>query len=450
MGRFGTAGIRGSVKTNVTPELAVSVGRALGNEVGNIVVGRDGRTTGEALLQSAVAGALSSGATVDRIGIVPTSALAFESKGCAGIMITASHNPPNDNGLKLFIDGQELTADQETTIEAAIEQPEPAVDWNEWGNTIGSNSVDRYLDTVEQYVTDFTDSPMPGCSIAIDCGNGTGGRVTPKLLTRLGCDVHVLNGRVDGHFPARASKPQEKTLGDLQNYVRASEAICGFAHDGDADRIVVLDSDGQIVHEDTVLAILAHEYVRQSDVSDPIVLTTINASSRIDNHVDRVGGRIVRTRLGGLHDEIHHRIRTNADGIVVFAAEPWKHMHPALGRWIDGIVSAGLLASLIAEAGGVRPLTAPIQELPYRKTSIPCDTSVHNDLFADLSQLLPESYPGAAIDTSIGIRMSWDEGWALVRPSGTEPKIRLYIEHPRADELESDLLQTIRAVRTEQ
>ena len=449
MVRFGTAGIRGSVTDTVTPSVAVSVGEALGSQEETVVIGRDGRTSGQSILQAVSAGVMSAGGTVEDLGIVPTSTVAFASQHRAGIMVTASHNPPRDNGLKLFVDGEELSSAGEKHIETRIENGQSPAEWQHWGEFSRQNILADYRKELHSYLRELTGKVSASLSIAVDCGNGTGGLVTPQLLTDLGADVHTLNGRVDGHFPARPSKPHKKTLADVAAYVRASPVDCGFAHDGDADRIVVLDQDGTIVHEDTVLAILAHYYVSQSDVEDPVVVTTINASDRIDDRVIEAGGRVERTRLGGLHDGISDILASDPSASVVFAAEPWKHMHPGFGGWIDGIVSAGLLTLIIDQSGGIEKLRKSISERPYRKTSIDCATAVRESVMRHLADELERTFPEATIDQTGGIRLTWQTGWALLRPSGTEPKIRVYIEHDNAAMLEETFVGMVKTVRDE-
>src|SRR5699024_6814680 len=165
-------------------------------------------------------------------------------------------------------------------------------------------------------------------------------------------------------------KPTPETLGDLQEFLADDDADLGIAHDGDADRIVVLDGQGDIVHEDTIVAMLAEHYVRESDAEDPVVVTTPNASSRIDERVAAAGGRVERVRLGALHEGIA-AARAASEARVVFAAEPWKHIHLGFGPWIDGVASAAVLARLIADSG-LDALREPITELPYRKASVEC------------------------------------------------------------------------------
>ncbi|MFB6303182.1 MAG: phosphomannomutase [Haloferacaceae archaeon] len=439
MDLFGTAGIRGDAAEEVPPTLALSVGRALGNRIRErtardesgvgdgteVVVGRDGRVTGPALLSAAVAGVASAGVPVRRLGVVPTPAVAFASRGRHGLAVTASHNPPADNGLKLFADGVEFDRDAERAIAARIGGDGTPAPWNEWTDPEHEAVLDDYRAAVVTYAREHG-AALDGLRVAVDAGTGTAALVTPQVLRELGADVVTLNAQVDGHFPARESKPTPESLADFRAFVADDDAGLGIAHDGDADRIVVLDGSGAVVHEDTVVAVLAEHYVRASDAADPVVVTTPNASGRIDDRVRAAGGRVERTRLGALHEGI--AVARDDGGAVAFAAEPWKHLHPAFGGWIDGVASAAVLARLVA-ASGLDALRDPVEERPYRKTSVPCPDDRKAAAMARLETDLPAAFPDADVNTEHGVRLDRpDDSWVLVRPSGTEPYLRVYAE----------------------
>ncbi|MFP9061594.1 phosphopentomutase/phosphoglucosamine mutase [Natrialbaceae archaeon A-chndr2] len=440
---FGTAGIRGPVEETVTPELALAVGKAVGEPGRRVVVGRDGRETGPALAAAMEAGLESAGADVSRIGQVPTPTLAFASRGRHGVMITASHNPAADNGIKLLADGVEYDREAERAIEAQIDAPTQA-SWDEWGRHRTEDVLDAYRATVADYVRaqfgETSGPPLEGLSVAIDCGNGVGSLASPQVLERLGADVVGVNATIDGHFPARASKPTAETLTDFSAFLEDGRFGLGLAHDGDADRLVVLDGDGTVVHEDTVLALVARHYTETSDVEDPVVVTTPNASARIDEQVREAGGRVERVRLGALHEGIA-RVRENADSetAVVFAAEPWKHIHTAFGGWIDGVCSSAVVSALVVEAGSLEALRDPVTERPYRKVSIDCPDDRKESVMEALETTLPASFEGGDVDTNYGVRLEFpDASWLLVRPSGTEPYVRLYAESDDVEALVAD------------
>ncbi|MGM0447668.1 MAG: phosphomannomutase [Methanobacteriota archaeon] len=481
MDLFGTAGIRGGVEARVTPALALAVGRAVGAEIRSrseelpaestpeptVVLARDGRVTGPALAAAMEAGLSAGGVAVRRAGQLPTPALAHASRGRYGVMLTASHNPPTDNGIKLFRDGTEFDRDAERAVESRVADEERVAPWDEWTEPTRTDPLGGYLDDVREYAAGFG-APLDGLRVAVDCGNGMSAPATPTVLRELGADVVTLNGNVDGHFPGRGSKPTPETLADLRAFVAdANEGVenpgrppetggdgdgeaegfaFGIGHDGDADRIVIVDADGEVVHEDTVLAVLAERYTRTSDAADPVVVTTPNASGRIDERVRDAGGRVERVRLGALHEGIAAvREAAAADGAggddtrVVFAAEPWKHIHVAFGGWIDGVTSAAVIARLVADEG-LEALREPVTERPYRKVSVSCPDDAKAPVMDRLEATLPEAFPEAAVDTDHGVRLEFDDAsWTLVRPSGTEPYVRVYAESDDVDALVADV-----------
>jgi len=445
---FGTAGIRGSARERVTPALALAVGRAVGadaveegteSRLPEVVVGRDGRTTGPALAAAVEAGVESAGADVRRAGVLPTPALAFASRDRYGVMLTASHNPPTDNGVKVFVDGEEYDSRRERRVEARVADEEPPAAWDAWGGAETIEALPPYREAVVAYARGHGAS-ADGLSVAVDCGNGMAALGTPGVLRELGARVVTLNGQVDGHFPGRESKPTPESLADLRAFLADGDFDFGIGHDGDADRIVVVDNEGDVVHEDTVVAILAEHFARDADAADPVVVTTPNASGRIDERVRAAGGRVERVRLGALHEGI--AAAREGGGDVVFAAEPWKHVHPGHGGWIDGVASAAVLTRLVA-AEGLDALRAPVAERPYRKVSVDCPDAQKADAMARLETSLPAAFPDASVDTDYGVRLEFADGsWTLVRPSGTEPYVRVYAE---SDEVDA-LVQDVRAV----
>jgi len=378
--------------------------------------------------------------------------------------LTASHNPPADNGIKCFVDGEEFGDDLEARVESLVDAAASPAEFDAWQSPRRREPLSDYRTAVSGYVRDHLprdgeSAICEGLRVAVDCGNGMAALATPQVLDALGATVVALNANVDGRFPGRPSKPTPETLGDLQAFVADGDFDLGIAHDGDADRIVILDSDGEIVHEDSVVAMLAGYYTRRAvsangdadggedsvgtDRSDPVVITTPNASGRIDEQVTAAGGRVERVRLGALHEGIATAERDG--GSVVFAAEPWKHIHPGFGGWIDGVVSAALLAGLVA-THGLAALREPITERPYRKVSIDCPDRTKPAAMTTLESSLPDAFSEATMSQEHGIRLTRPDGsWLLVRPSGTEPYIRLYAESEAVDELVETATERIEA-----
>ena len=452
---FGTDGWRTTVEEFTEPRIR-AVGQAVADylrsagEDAPVAVGYDPRAGSRAAAEELARVLCANGfdaLLADRDTPTPVVAWTVLDLGLSGaLQVTASHNPPTDNGLKLFVDGEEYDRELEETIEGLLTSDESPVAWDRFGESEQASVLSDYREAVTAYAEQFGADPA-GVRVAVDCGTGMASVATPQVLRALGADVVALNAQVDGHFPARESKPTAETLTDLRAFVRDGEFDFGIGHDGDADRIVIVDSDGEVVHEDTVLAVVAGRYVRESAASDPVVVTTPNASARIDEHVRDSGGRIERVRLGALHEGVATAYETGADGTeVVFAAEPWKHVHTRFGSWIDGVASAAVLARLVAEAG-LDALREPITNRPYRKVSIPCPDEEKERVMAAVETALPEAFPEASVDTEYGVRIEReDASWALVRPSGTEPYIRLYAESDDVDALVASVRDVIESV----
>ncbi|MFC6974142.1 phosphomannomutase [Halomicroarcula sp. GCM10025709] len=440
---FGTAGIRGDVVERVTPELALQVGRAAGQDGAEFVLGYDGRVTSPALADALASGLASAGTKVIRVGRVPTPALAWASRGRRGVMVTASHNPPHDNGIKLFVDGQEYDSAAESRISDRVEDGLAPAEWGRWGDTDRVDVLADYRRAVAGYAGDHGAAP-DGLTVAVDSGNGMSGVATPQVLRELGVSVRAVEANVDGYFPARESKPTAETLSKFRAFVADTAVDVGIGHDGDSDRIVVVDGGGEVVHEDTVLAILGEHYTRVSTAGDPVVVTTPNASGRVDERVGAAGGRVERVRLGALHEGIARvRADAGAETAVVFAGEPWKHIHPAFGGWIDGVASAAVLTRLFADES-LADRRAVVPERPYRKVSVECPDDAKAGAMATLAESLPAAYPDAGVSTEYGVRLSFEDGsWTLVRPSGTEPYVRVYAESDDVDTLVAGVVETV-------
>ncbi|AIF69417.1 phosphopentomutase [Palaeococcus pacificus DY20341] len=421
---FGTAGIRGPIDSKVTPELALNVGKALGTYIqeGTVVVGRDVRTSSVMLENAIVSGLLSVGVDVIRLGLVPTPMLAWATNrlGNAGVMITASHNPPADNGIKVFNDrGIEFFLEEEEKLEEIIfSQSYKKAKWDEIGYVVDRDLKNDYINAILDYVNHETE-----LKVLLDMGNGAGSLITPYLLRKMGAKVITLNAQPDGHFPGRKSEPRYENIAYLSNLVRELGMDLAIAQDGDADRIAVFDEKGNYIEEDTLIALFAKLYVEENGGGN--VVTSINTSFRIDKVVEEAGGKVYRVPLGQLHDGIKKYG-------AVFASEPWKFIHPKFGLWIDSFVTIGLLAKIIDKEG--KPLSEIIKDIPKYyliKKNVKCPDEVKSKVMERVKEKLQEKLADEVEEvlTMSGIRLNLKDGsWVLVRPSGTEPKIRVVVE----------------------
>jgi len=421
---FGTAGIRGPIESKVTPELALNVGKAVGTYVksGVVVIGRDARTSSIMLENAIVSGLLSTGVDVIRLGLIPTPMLAWATNklGNAGIMITASHNPPSDNGIKVFNEkGIEFFLEQERELEEIIfSRSYKKAKWDEIGYVVDRELKNDYINALLDYVDHETK-----LKVLLDMGNGAGSVITPYLLRKMGAKVVTLNAQTDGHFPGRKSEPRYENIAYLSNLVRDLGMDLAIAQDGDADRIAVFDEKGNYIEEDTLIALFAKLYAEENKGGNIVV--SINTSFRIDRVVEEAGGKVYRVPLGQLHDGIKKYG-------AIFASEPWKFIHPRFGLWIDSFVTIGLLLKIIDKEG--KPLSEIVADIPRYylvKKNVKCPDELKPKVMETVKERLQEALKNEVEEvlTISGIRLNLEDGsWVLVRPSGTEPKIRVVVE----------------------
>jgi phosphoglucosamine mutase len=402
---FGTSGIRRLADLDLI-RLAFEVGLAVGSQYTNVVIGRDTRTSGSAMRHSVTAGLLAAGARCSDAGILPTPTLAFVTREfAAGIMITASHNPPQYNGLKLLNpDGSAFSSGQQKKIQDMIEGKTTVK--SRWDNML---SGEIYSTAIEKHVSRIMQDFAAGIKVkvVVDAGCGAGYFITPHLLSQLGCEVTSLNCYADGIFP-HDIEPVEANLSDLKAAVRESGADLGIAHDGDADRMMAVDNLGRYIPGDKLLAILA------SGTGSREIVTTLDASMSIED----LNYRVKRTKVG---DPYVSEALKKGGG---FGGEPsgaW--VFPRLSLCPDGIYAAALIAD-IAGKHKLSLLVDSIPSYPVFRSNISGTISK----MKDLKDRLSKEFIPISVDTSDGLKLLFDDGWILVRPSGTEPKIRLTVE----------------------
>lgn len=420
---FGTSGIRGPVGKNITTDLALSVGRALGVDTDSVVVGRDARDSGRALGDALAAGLMESGSDVIDLGVVttPTTARAVGRENAdAGVVITASHNPPQDNGLKLWSpSGQAFDADQRAEITGRVtDQQFELAAWDAHGARISVTDAEmahrnELVEAGRDWFASVTAAPDE-LSVVVDVGNGTGG-VTADALRELGVSVETLNARRDGRFPARSSEPTAESCESLCRLVEAVDADLGVAHDGDADRMMAVDDTGTFVTGDLLLAAFASEVATSGDH----VAAPVDTSLVVTDALEQANASLVYTRVGDVF--VAERTRDEA---VVFGGEP-------SGAWIfpeqtlcpDGPLAAVKLATLVAAQPLSQRLSA-FDPYPIRRTTI--ETAAKTDVMNSVHTASGEI--DGSVTTLDGLRVSSEEGWFLVRASGTQPVIRITAE----------------------
>ena len=385
--------------------LALKVGLAVGNVYGNVVVGGDTRTSSDALKHAFISGLLAGGSRCCDAGVVPTPTLAFAATEFdAGAMITASHNPPEYNGIKLLNpDGSAFDARQRKQIEELVLGDSfTAAPWDKIGGSgIYSGAIEKH---VERILQGF--SAQFKLKVVVDCGCGAASMVTPYLLRELGCEVVSLNCYPSGFFP-HDIEPIEANLGDLIKATKEVGADLGIAHDGDGDRMMVVDDRGRFVSGDKLLAIFARE------VGAKEVVTTVDASMAIDE----MGFNISRTRVGDNY--VSEELRKGGD----FGGEPsGSWIFPDISLCPDGIYAAAQVVA-IANRQKLSQLVDSIPCYPVLRGSIMSGGAVMSVLEQRLMAMKPLS-----VSNIDGIKMDFNDGWLLIRASGTEPKIRLTVE----------------------
>jgi len=428
---FGTSGIRGSIIEQSTPDLALGLGRALGSFLdgeGIVGVSTDARTSREILGSVFIGGALSTGVHVVDLGIAPMPAAAFFSafkEISASVIITASHNPPTDNGFKFFSNGREFIRSEEKFLENSVFNNEYLIaPWDKIGQLSKQNIRFDFLNTVKKFLLKRGEISK-GTKVLIDLANGAATDYTPELLKNLGFSVTTMNSHQDGHFPGRPPEPSPRNLGDAMKMAAESDFGVTMCHDGDGDRLAVIDEKGEFIDQNRVIAVFARDEVERK--GGGIVLTSIDTSSVIDEIVNSAGGTVVRMPLGSLQEFL----AGDKGKDVVLASEPWKPIFTELGWWMDGITGAGRFAQLVDELGdgSCMKLMRTIPKYPMLRDFVPCPDSVKQQFLPRVKELLVPEISGVERVLEVdGVRIENKDGsYVLVRVSGTEPKARVYV-----------------------
>ncbi len=407
---FGTSGIRGVYGKDITEELALKIGNAFGE--GELYVGRDLRESGTCLKNAITAGAMSNGCDVTDLGIVPTPTVAFARK--RGIMITASHNPAEYNGLKLMEDGKEIGKELQDKIVRMIAK-EPGIE-RPGRYSRSSDVANRHMDMICDSV-DVRKKP----TIVIDC-NGAAAAITPYVLGRLGCRVISVNSSLSCFN--RESEPNEKNLSHLGRMVAGFGADFGIAHDGDGDRTVVFDDRGFMLPFDVQLAMMIEHEMESS--SNKRIISTVESSLAIRDTVERLGGEIEITPVGSTF--IGERMRETG---ALFGGEPCGEYIYGKGVHVpDGPMAAAKFVEIF-EKGKFSELRKN-----YSHGHMVREKFRSNDKDSAMEKIRKEISIGGRIRDDDGIRIDEDDGWLLIRKSGTEPVIRLTMEYQSKEKME--------------
>ena len=427
MGRlFGTDGIRGVANVDLTPILAYDLGRAVGYLLDgagrSVVVGQDTRRSGDMLVSALSAGLSAVGADVVELGVVTTPCLAFAAANgdhAAGIMVSASHNPPEDNGLKVVSGGRKVDDEVEERLERLIFQADalPGKPNGELGR-IRRDTVE--VASYAAHLAEAAEGSLDGLRIAIDCANGSAAAIAPDLFTRLGAETTVLFADPDGsNINLDCGSTHPETLAET---VVKRGLEMGFAFDGDADRLIAVDERGEIVDGDAIMAICAVQRLGAGTLRNGILVATVMSNGGLDRAIEAAGGRVLRTPVGDRHV---YEAMERADAVV--GGEQSGHIifrdRATTG---DGMLTAIELVKAVRAAGG-----PTLGELAGRMSRLP-QVVINSAVRHKDSWEVDPAFAAAVVRAEVRLG---SRGRILVRPSGTEQTIRIMVEGDQLDEI---------------
>ena len=448
------SGFRGRVGDPLTPELVCSLAAAFGAFVRDsagagdaggaaIVIGRDSRASGPMLAGAASSGLVSVGCDVVDLGIVSTPALMLaveHSDALGGIGVTASHNPAEWNALKFaasegtFLDPETMSA----FLEFALRDDPARVACHEPGAVRSDTGAsDRHLEAIlESPQLDLPALRARRFKVALDCVRGAGATIMPQLLDALGCEVVAINMEMDGLFP-RDPEPTAENLAEFADFVRGERADIGLAVDPDVDRLSLVNENGVPLGEDLTLALASAVVLRRTA---GIVVTNLSTSQVVEDVARAHGGELVRAPVG----EIHVARRMQTEGAVVGGEGNGGVILPSLHHTRDAPVASALILQHLVDEGST--LSAAVDRWPAYtivKKKLDFPREALSDAYAELERQLTSE----GVDSTDGVRLHWAarQAWLHVRPSGTEPVVRLIAEAPGRSEAE-ELIERATAV----
>ena len=411
---FGTDGVRGVAGVDLTADLALRLGRAAGNALGarRALVGRDTRISGPELEEACTEGLAEAGLDVALAGVLPSPAVSHLVRAQGydlGVVVSASHNPPQDNGIKFYDrEGLKLSPEEEDRVEAMLDAPASRRQPARVRPAPGARET--YRSFLQQTVPDLS---LAGWRIALDCAHGAASEFAPELFASLGASLVLLGAEPDG---SRINATGAAALGPLRKLVPEARADLGVAFDGDGDRAMFVSEDGAVVEGDQLLAALAPLLLGWGELASPAVVFTVLANRGPERYLTERGFRVVRVGVGDRNVSWAMR-----EGGIELGGEPSGHIvfgrHAPTG---DGILTALLVLRALRRAGtGLRDLVAPVPVYPQVRVDVPV---------ADREGAMASPEVREAITEAE--RLLAPEGRILVRPSGTQPVVRVLTEGP--------------------
>ncbi len=434
---FGTFGVRRTANDVLTPEFAARLAACYGSQIkGTVAVGGDTRTTTPMLMQAVISGLLSSGCDVVDLGILPTPGVQYAVRKYydGGVMITASHNPPKYNGIKfLDCDGIGIPDDMELEIEKLYFDEEPIrVPFSEIGQIYhNDNIIDEYVDEAVSKV-DVEAIKKANLKVVVDCGSGAGCYTAPFLIRKLGCEVTTLNAQADGFFPGRDPEPIEENLQELINVVKELKADIGLAHDGDADRTICIDENGNFVLGDKTFTLVEKQMLKENNGGT--IVTTVATSQAIYDVAEEYNGKVIATAVGDL---LVARKLKDEDGLFG-GEENGGLIFPDFVYGRDAVMTVAKILEIVAKEK--KPLSELVAELPVyyaSKMKIECPDDEKEFVMSSIAEEI-KTTTDYKLDLTDGVKILKEDGWMIIRPSGTEPIFRCFAESDsqnKADEM---------------
>ncbi|MEO2201221.1 MAG: phosphoglucosamine mutase, partial [Nitrosopumilus sp.] len=441
---FGTNGIRGIFSEDFTLEFVHDMTLAIGTyfEKGPVLIGFDGRDSSPVICKIVSSALNSIGIDCNIAGIIPTPCLEFAVKTLGysgGIMITASHNPPQYNGIKPAAkDGVEISREDELIIENIYLQKSWIKNSKIWGIT---GKEERTIETYLKGIISQVDSKLIKSKIfkvVLDLGNGAQAVSAPDFCKIMQCETFLINQNIDGRFPGRGSEPTPQNLSELSRSVIENNADVGIAFDGDGDRSIFCDNKGIILTGDKSALVLIKHILKKNPNS--LIVTCLNSGSNIEIISEKFNSKVIRTKVGSV--EVSRKM-VSIDALIGFE-ENGGFMYGKHNQVRDGCMTLALMLDLLATS---ETLSEEIENLPSSfttKDKVSCSAEKVSKLISSLTEEFPSS------DTTDGVKITIDsKNWVMIRPSGTEPIVRIYAESESQEKLDilmSEYLTKVKSI----
>jgi len=421
---FGTSGVRGVVNQDLTPGLCKDVGRALGTILpagSSVCMGTDSRLSREMVKNAVTDGLIESGVNVAHLGIVPTPALALLTREIGfdtGIMITASHNPPEFNGIKLFNkDSIGYSRTQEEEIENVFYQQNFRKNKTGAVETLLRARL-RYTEFIKSLIKDFKFNY--DLKLMVDAGNGAASGFASYIFENIGFKVIPFNDVPDGRFPGRSPEPKEDTLVETIKFLRQKNADLAICFDGDADRVVFCDQTGFLGFNEMV-SYISRQAIKMT--GRKTVATTVETGMLLDLAIEDLGGSVIRGRVGDVYAAHLARDNNSALGIEPVGV----YILPEAGYYPESIYACLLLLSSFTSVAEIRHFYKSLPPLYFDKVKVDCPNDIKSDAMEKIKHKVVHLKP-VEINDLDGLRLEFGGAWMLIRASGTEPAIRVLAE----------------------